>query len=89
MTLQEHADEEALELAVVGLTHGELLGTARGGDGGAVGEAGSGEGEECRESFICLVISNRETLSQSLGKDTTRTTVLIHDNVLKLIGEFV
>jgi hypothetical protein len=46
MTLQEHADEEALELAVVGLAHGDLLRAAGGLDGGAVGEAGFGEGEQ-------------------------------------------
>jgi hypothetical protein len=43
MTLQEHADEEALELAVVGLAHGDWLRAAGGLDGGAVGEAGFGE----------------------------------------------
>ena len=46
MTLPEHADKEALELAVVGLAHGDLLRAAGGLDGGAVGEAGFGEGEE-------------------------------------------
>jgi hypothetical protein len=46
MTLQEHADEEALELAVVGLAHGDLFVAAGGLDGGAVGEAGFGVCEQ-------------------------------------------
>ena len=46
MTLQEHADEEALELAVVGLAHGDLLRAAGGLDDGAVGEARFGVCEQ-------------------------------------------
>jgi hypothetical protein len=52
MTLQEHADKEALELAVISLAHRDLLGATGGLDGGAVGKAGFGEGEQTSDVLI-------------------------------------
>ena len=49
MAFQEHAHQEALELAVVSLAHGDLLGAARGLGSRTVREAWLGEGKELAE----------------------------------------
>ena len=66
VALEEHADEEAFELAVVGFADGDLFVAAGGLDGGAVGEGGFGEGEEAFNS-PCIWQMLSQALDQILA----------------------
>jgi hypothetical protein len=89
MTLQEHADEETLELAVVGLACGDLGGTAGGLDGGAVGEAGFGEGKESFDEFgfgsFRTFFGESRKLPMILGKRTGQCMDLILGSGLEIV----